>query len=106
MIRCRLYQFLARMTPIACLGAAKLVAMFDERCRDHPAAIDVEMCRECSEPCCPECLVAADGLVLPICRPCAASAPTVVRDLGTSEETMRFSPRTFDGWVVLHEPSR
>lgn len=75
-------------------------------CRSHLGVTSAEVCRECGEAWCTECLAEADGLVLPLCRPCAQATPAVAGGVDAVEETMRFSPRTVDGWVVLHEQSR
>lgn len=80
--------------------------MTPETCRTHPAVASAEVCRECGEAWCAECLVEADGLVLPLCRPCAQAAPGAADRRNAREETLRFSPRTVDGWVVEHEQSR
>jgi hypothetical protein len=80
--------------------------MAPENCRTHPDVVSVEVCRECGEACCAECLVEADDLVLPLCRPCAQAVPAVTDRRAPGEETLRFSPRTVDGWVVEHEQSR
>jgi flavoprotein len=73
-----------------------------DTCRTHPGVTSAQVCRVCGEAWCAECLVEADELVLPLCRPCGEAAPQVVVH-AEGEETMRFSPRTVDGWVVLHE---
>lgn len=75
-------------------------------CRDHADVSAAEVCRECGEPWCLECLVTTDELVVPICRSCADTVSPAERVTGAAEETMRFSPRVIDGWAIVHERSR
>lgn len=78
--------------------------MAPERCRSHPGVNGAALCRECGEAWCADCLVEADELVLPLCRPCAQVAPRAIERLDV-EETLHFSPRNIDGWVVVHDPA-
>ena len=94
------------MTPSAGPGTARLATMTVEECRSHPGVRAIEACRGCGQRRCAECLIAADELVLPICRPCADAVVPATDGRVTTEETVRFSPRTVDGWVVVHEPGR